>query len=338
MPFAVPPNTISATRPPTARVLLRGRRSLRLAGAALALLCVTSTGRTAQESTNPWLPYSPTGYYLYLLNCCGAIANWDRVRLDAGGIPTITYDGGLSYQYYPVTIELFGLQAYTWYLKYGTQDYLDNAVRAGDWLVDNQVPWSGEWLSRFTYYAGGSGSTLNDPWPSAMAQGLGMSLLTRLAIHTGDPKYLKAAEAALDSLKTPVAKGGVLAKFFRHPFYEEYPTNPPTFTLNGFMYTLIGLYDLEKAAPRTEAGRLYAQGLATLRYALPFYDLSTTSSYHLSHITNPLRPAYTLVPYHQVHVMLLRALSSVTPDPTLAYYADLWGSYPPCAGSPTCDP
>ena len=28
------------------------------------------------------------------------------------------------------------------------------------------------------------------------------------------------------------------------PWYEEYPTSPPTFTLNGFMYSLLGLADL----------------------------------------------------------------------------------------------
>ena len=28
------------------------------------------------------------------------------------------------------------------------------------------------------------------------------------------------------------------------PFYEEYPTLPPNLTLNGFMFALLGLYDL----------------------------------------------------------------------------------------------
>ncbi|NWO12521.1 MAG: hypothetical protein HLX49_02620 [Virgibacillus sp.] len=29
-------------------------------------------------------------------------------------------------------------------------------------------------------------------------------------------------------------------------FYEECPTDPPSFILNGFMFALIGLYDLYK--------------------------------------------------------------------------------------------
>ena len=294
--------------------------------------------QAAAAQARLWLPYKPLGYYLYMVDCCGPIANWPNVRLDPAGIPQVTYDQGATYEYYPITIALFGLQGYSWHLRFGQSGYLEDARRAADWLLENQDRGTGAWLARFSYRIPAAGLHLDSPWPSAMAQGLGMSLLTRMAAQTGDPRYLRAAISALGPLRTSVRNGGVVAKFFGHPFYEEHPTTPPMFTLNGFMYTLVGLHDLDIAAPRSDAGALYARGLATLIDALRYFDLSSTSSYALSHITNPPRGVYTIPSYHQIHVMLLRALDSISPDRTLRLTAERWAAYPPCAEVSWCAP
>ena len=58
-------------------------------------------------------------------------------------------------------------------------------------------------------------------------------------------RYLKSALNALSLFSVPSSEGGFLASFLgRVPWYEEYPTDPPTFVLNGFMYSLMGLVDL----------------------------------------------------------------------------------------------
>lgn len=287
------------------------------------------------QAAQPWLPYNPTGYYLDLVNCCSSIATWPNTKLDANGIPMVTYDGGKTYVYNPVTIGNYGLQAYSWFLKYGNPQYQQNAVNAANWFVANQGP-DGAWRYNFSYPVGGMGVTLPPGWPSAMAQGLAMSLLTRVASLTQTPSYLVAARAALGPLSQPVSSGGTLADFFGHPFYEEYPTSPPSFTLNGYMYTLVGLVDLNAADPSSGAGSLLDQGLATLDYALPFYDLTVSTAYHLGHITNPPRPVYTIPSYHTQHVMLLRALTSIRPDTIESFYAARWATYPPCSTSPLC--
>ena len=42
-------------------------------------------------------------------------------------------------------------------------------------------------------------------------------------------------------LLLPLQAGGVVAEFLSSlPWYEEYPTSPPTFILNGFIYSLLG--------------------------------------------------------------------------------------------------
>lgn len=46
------------------------------------------------------------------------------------------------------------------------------------------------------------------------------------------------------------SEGGVLATFLnKFHWYEEYPTKPPSFVLNGFIYSILGLYDLMSIAP-----------------------------------------------------------------------------------------
>jgi len=57
--------------------------------------------------------------------------------------------------------------------------------------------------------------------------------------------------------------------------YEEYPTNPPLFVLNGFMYSLFGLYDLAMTGNRSinaEARMLYERGMSSLKVMLPLFD------------------------------------------------------------------
>ena len=156
-----------------------------------------------------------------------------------------------------------------------------------------------------------------------MAQGQAISLLSRLGPVTGDPSYLSAARKACEPLEREVAQGGLCADFFGRPFFEEYPTDPPSFTLNGFMFTLIGLYDLAMRGEE-RARHLLDEGLMTLVYCLPFFDTGSVSAYHLGHISNPPRSVHTSVVYHQVHVTLLRALCSVRPHEVLSFYAERW--------------
>jgi hypothetical protein len=51
--------------------------------------------------------------------------------------------------------------------------------------------------------------------------------------------------------------------FDKFIWYEEYPTVPGSFVLNGFIYALVGLYDLKITASmantETNASKLFAQ-------------------------------------------------------------------------------
>lgn len=162
-----------------------------------------------------------------------------------------------------------------------------------------------------------------------------MSLLTRIASLTGSQPMLSAAIAALRPLEMPVSHGGLVARFRGHAFFEEYPTRPPPLALNGFMFTLLGLYDLSRAAPRTDALRLFNEGMTTLTWALPLYDTpSGFSIYDLAYLTQPGDPVHHSRFYHGVHILLLRALGHVARAAILRRFADRWNQYAPRPGDP----
>lgn len=73
---------------------------------------------------------------------------------------------------------------------------------------------------------------------------------------TGENAFLTAANRALAPFnrsvqlsQSPDEACGVRANFLGQstlPWYEEYPVVPSVFVLNGFIYSLVGLYDLSK--------------------------------------------------------------------------------------------
>jgi D-glucuronyl C5-epimerase C-terminus len=285
--------------------------------------------------------YEPGGLSPFTEDCANP-----AFRRDGKRIPRVLYEG--RYVYNPGTVAMCGLGEYNYYFV--TRNWVNKgarppedadarlayAVAVADWLVQTQERSSGKWYYHYMYPVGGTEEILEPPWASAYAQGVAMSLLTRVYRSTFKRTYLEAAIRAARPLRKDVAAGGLRADLFGHPFYEEYPTQPPTFALAGFMDTLLGLYDLretlreggeEATAAFRDVETLYEQGLATLEYALPFYDLGTSSAYHLGHLTHPPRAVSSFPAYHPRHVAVLRLLHSITGRAKILFYAKLWGTY-----------
>ena len=115
-------------------------------------------------------------------------------------------------------------------------------------------------------------------------------------------------------------------------FFEEYPTNPHSYTLNGFMFALLGIYDWSQTSALSEderksASEYFRRGVETLDLILPLYDFNGMSSYDLSHLTAPGRRPQFTGNYHGVHIELLAAIHSITSDPLLLDYEQKWRSY-----------
>ncbi|NXW78262.1 GLCE epimerase, partial [Hirundo rustica] len=201
---------------------------------------------------------------------------------------------------------------------------------ASRWLLRNQDG-RGGWPIAVTRKLGEGFKPLDPGWYSAMAQGQAMSTLVRAYRLTKEPAFLSAALRATAPFKLPPEQGGVRAVFMgRHDWYEEYPTSPSSFVLNGFMYSLMGLYDLKETAGEElgrEARRLYERGMASLKAMLPLFDTGSGSVYDLRHFTLGTAPNLARWDYHTTHINQLQLLGSVDEAPVFKEFVKRWKSY-----------
>ena len=163
-----------------------------------------------------------------------------------------------------------------------------------DWFLNNQDS-SGGWPSQVVFNKDRKkypmAGELRPGWYGAMCQGQAISVLVRAAQLSGDTKYLQAALQAVKVFSVPSDQGGVKAVFLdKYPWYEEYPTNPPTFILNGFMYSLLGLYDLKSVSSSRQVSALFNTGIESLAAMLPLYDSGSSTFYDLRHFTMKTAP------------------------------------------------
>lgn len=244
---------------------------------------------------------------------------------DENGVRLVVYNNEKKYN--PVSIAQYGLREYGNWINTSEEENLNNAKIQADYLLKIQDKENGKFYYDYDFKVGGTRQTLKAPWSSAMAQGQIISLFSRMYYVTEDEKYLQGAKLAMTPLKVNVEDGGLCADFFGHPYYEEYPTIPSTYTLNGFMFTLLGLHDLYSISGDEQAKQLYDNGIETLEYCLPFYDSTGISLYHLGHIMDKNLPLHYAERYHIIHVGLLRILNRFENNATLMYYADRWAKY-----------
>lgn len=272
----------------------------------------------------------PTEYHY---NCLGVYATLYRKRpafykrfintyhFDSKGIPLYIYEGRQSYEI--VQLAQYGLMEYGYYLDTCEERHRKNCLACADKLLELQDT-NGGWPCDFDYPCPEVGSVLKAGWYTAMGQGQAISLFVRADVLKNKEEYRTAAHRALEVLELPVQDGGVFTKLGDLDFYEEYPTATPSYTLNGLMFCMLGLYDGAQIFKDEKAGKMFQTMLRTLRTILPFYDDETITPYDLSHITNPPRKKLRNRKYHILHVELLQAIDSIAHDEVFSFYINKW--------------
>jgi hypothetical protein len=125
------------------------------------------------------------------------------------------------------------------------------------------------------YFNFGGGSP---PWTSSMSQGTALEALTRAFHAFHDRRYLSLGHRALPifSAGPPL---GVSVRTARGRRYLLYSFDPGQAVINGFLQTLIGLFDYARASGDRRAARLFSTGDAEARHELPSYDTGSWSLY-----------------------------------------------------------
>lgn len=158
------------------------------------------------------------------------------------------------------------------------------------------------------------------PWVSSMAIGEAISIYLRMYQLENNPSYLQTAEKAYSFLKKTYEEGGV-RRYDENGYlwFEEYPSNPPSYVLNGFIYTLFGLIDLYRVTQRLDVKSDIDECFKTLKDNLHRFDSGYWSNYDLRY--------KELVRYYyqkNVHVPQMEILYKLTGEPIFLHYKNKW--------------
>lgn len=224
------------------------------------------------------------------------------ITVDSFGIPLRQYAGGLYY--HPVFLIDHAI--------YQLNKNIEFSVKIADKLIKLGNRINGDlWFPYpFDFRLHGRDELMKAEWYSAMAQGMALSLFSRLSKF--DNKYLKEAFDIFETLRyienetwcTTVDNAGYL-------WFEEYPINPPAHTLNGMIFAIYGIYDYFLITGKDRDNLLKASLTTIKENILRFRVDDGMSLYCLKH---KVVDAY----YHSVHIEQLKMLSKISGD----YYFD----------------
>lgn len=228
-------------------------------------------------------------------------------------VPQVRYAWGIEDN--PVMVAHWALQHWS----RSPRERQATLVAAG-WLAKHQRR-DGAWEYRFDFSA--AGLPMRAPWISAMAQGMGISVLVRAYDITRRQRYLRVARRALRPFTLRVSEGGVTSRWDGLRWYEEYPGAQSQHVLNGFQFALLGLHDL---APRSAtAGRLWRAGIHSLAERIALFDLPDARSQIYAALGGG---RYAVDPgYRHAHAILTRELARLSGNRVLSRWATRWGRY-----------
>lgn len=116
------------------------------------------------------------------------------------------------------------------------------------------------------------------PWSSGLSQGTALQALARAYSRTHEAQFMDAAREALGIFRTRPS-AGVLVRTHAGSHYLEYTYAPGERILNGFIQSLVGLYEYAKLTADPEGQALFEAGDAEARAETPHYDTGAWSMY-----------------------------------------------------------
>ncbi len=195
--------------------------------------------------------------------------------------------------------------------------FLSETIRYADKLMEIGIPARSSIYFPYSFeiYPHGGKGVNNDilltvPWFSGMAQGHLLSVFVRLYLATNDEKYLESADLVFNSFLDFKSEGDPWVVYVDDDdsyWIEEYPMDPPSNVLNGFVFAIYGLYDYYLLDPEDELRtKLLKASISTIeRNILRYRRVNDKSLYCIKH-------EYSSPGYHDRHVIMLDRLYKMT--------------------------
>jgi hypothetical protein len=123
------------------------------------------------------------------------------------------------------------------------------------------------------------------PWVSGLAQGTGLQAIARSASKLGrSDELLPAIQRGLTMFEQEPPTG-VRVATGDGAHYAQYSFAPSLRIINGFVQSLVGLYDVAQITGDQRAAQLFADGDAAAKQELPLFDTGAWSLYSRDAIT-----------------------------------------------------
>ena len=261
-----------------------------------------------EKDSHKWLRYYITSEKLFI----------DDLEFDRNGVAMRNYRA-LGRQYNPVFVAWWGLVNLDRHLRGEGQACLDTFHTQARWLKEHameRADGSVIWPVEFDWQEGLC--RLHKPWYSAMYQGVVISTLIRAYRLNGDRELLTLCEKGAKVFEKGIEEGGVRTIENGRVLYEEYPAYPLARVLDGYLFSLLGLYDLMSQTSDLRIFRLFSEGLAGLIATIDRWNYRNKWSWYGTH-------GYLCPPhYHKLNYVLLGVLGRLTGEQRLIQYADMW--------------
>jgi hypothetical protein len=241
--------------------------------------------------------------------------------VDAKGVPLYKRDG--KTYYHPVVLAQRALDLLDGFRRTGDGRYLTRARTVADAILAHSiVSRGGARYPRYDYdfpLHQLPDAVMKAPWYSGMANGMALSVFSRLHAIEGKPSDLDIARSYFVGFRPH----GRIKPWFSQVedgyfWVQEFPATEPDHTLNGFVFALFGLYDYVEETHDAEAERFLLGGLTTVLHYLPEYrNPGHVSYYCLAHHVQSLK-------YHNIHVAQLKMVARMTESPVFARWARLF--------------
>lgn len=238
---------------------------------------------------------------------------WSENQLLASGA-RITFPGSeLVWQYFPGQgLQLHPLANFGKLNAYAKGSKRNNARNTLllDELLSIAVPRGGglAWEYYFTFDGGAP------PWVSGLAQGTGLQAIARSGVKLGRSEELAPTIQKGLTLFEQAPPTGVRVQTPEGVHYAQYSFWPSLRIINGFVQSLVGLYDVAQITGDPRAAQLFADGDATARKEVPTFDTGAWSYYSRGAITRESDLSY--------HTLLRDFLTNLCDRTDAAEYCD----------------
>jgi hypothetical protein len=243
---------------------------------------------------------------------------FDAMMLDRSGVP-IQRSQSLGLFHNPAYIAWYGLMS----LEKSQRERLRTDGRFAtqvEWLLQNAIRRDdGSVVWPFPVDVREGRCTLRSPWVSAMIQGLAISLLVRAnRLNPAAPELAEIASRAANVFGKGIHEGGVRTTEGGATLYEEYPAHPLPRVLDGFLFSLLGLYDLSVESGDPLVTKRFKEGVQGLVNTIDSWNYKDRWTWYGTH--GYLCPRH----YHDLNRLLVLALANLTGEERLYRFANAW--------------